>query len=127
MMACALASGALLLAYGRDRRPAYLYAKAVVDALCLLTDPRVVGFVIVLGIAWAIERYGFKRNLFDLGSLRSEAKIPWKRLGMVCIENPLELLQGHLTRIPRAVVRRPLAEDARQAEVPDPLAGMALA
>jgi uncharacterized protein (TIGR03663 family) len=80
MLSCALASSALWLAYLRDRRQAYLYAAVVVDALFLLADPRAIGVVIAFAVAWAIERYAFKRNLFELGSDRS---IPWKTLGVV--------------------------------------------
>jgi uncharacterized protein (TIGR03663 family) len=80
MLFCLLASGALWLAYGRDRRPGYLYALAVVGALFLLSDPRVIGLLIVVVVAWAIERYAFRRNVFEFGA---DPPLPWKRLGTV--------------------------------------------
>ena len=79
LIACALGAGALWMAYRRDRHQAYLYAIAVLGALALLADPRVIGLAIALIIAWAIERYIWKRNL----GLGTEHAVPWKTLGPI--------------------------------------------
>jgi uncharacterized protein (TIGR03663 family) len=80
MLFCLLASGALWMAYRRERRQGYLYAIAVVGALFLLSDPRMIGVAIAIAVAWAVERYAFKRDLFELDA---DHPVPWKTLGIV--------------------------------------------
>jgi hypothetical protein len=70
----------LWLAYQRDRRPAYLRAIAVIDALAFLADPRVIGVLIVQVLAWAVERYLFGRDFFKTDA---DHPIPWKRVGLI--------------------------------------------
>lgn len=79
LAACVLGSLVLWLAYQRDRRPVYLYTIAVMDALAFIADPRVVGVLIVQFLAWAIERYLFRRSFIQTDV---EHPIPWKRLGL---------------------------------------------
>ncbi|MBN1934363.1 MAG: glycosyltransferase family 39 protein [Anaerolineae bacterium] len=74
-----LASVVLTLAWARERHPAYVWARAICGACALLADPRVVGAALALGIAWAVERFLFKRDL--IASAREGAD--WKRFALV--------------------------------------------
>lgn len=56
---------ALWLAYRRDRRPSYLFAIAALLALGAISDPRAIGVLLVLAVAWGVERFAFGRNLLD--------------------------------------------------------------
>jgi len=85
LVACMLGLMTLWLAYEKDRRPAYLYAIAVMGAFALLADPRVVGVLIVQGVAWAMERFLFRRNLFDASADQRDASVrslSWKGFGL---------------------------------------------
>jgi uncharacterized protein (TIGR03663 family) len=74
----------LWLAYRQDRRRAYLYALSVLAALALLADPRVVGALIVLALAWAVERFLFGRDLLALRDMDGEQQpAPWRQIGLV--------------------------------------------
>ena len=81
LLLCAFGALALWLAYQRESgRQAYLYAIAVLAALALLADLRVVGLVIVGLVAWAIERFVFGRDLFELR--HADEPLPWRDLAL---------------------------------------------
>lgn len=80
LVACTLGSTALWLAYRQERRTGYLWAAAVLDALSLLADRRIVGVIIVFVLAWAIEQVFFARNLF---AADPDHPIPWKRYALI--------------------------------------------
>ena len=63
---CAFGALALWFAYREHKSTGYLYAIAVLAALGLLADLRVVGLLIVGLAAWAIERFIFGRDLLYL-------------------------------------------------------------
>jgi 4-amino-4-deoxy-L-arabinose transferase-like glycosyltransferase len=80
LVAAALGLGALWLAYRQEPRSTYLYAMAVVAALLLLSEPRAIGVILVAGVAWAVERFAFRRTLLDPQPAQS---VPWRTLGIV--------------------------------------------
>ncbi len=71
LVACATASMTLWLARCDEpqpaRRAAYLAAIAVLDGLSLIADPRVIGVLLAVGLAWGIETLFFKRNVLQHG------------------------------------------------------------
>jgi hypothetical protein len=77
---CMLGIVALWLAYRRDRRPAYVYAIAVLVAVAAVADPRVIGMALVLAVAWGIERLAFGRDLLDVGGAHA---VDWRRWAVV--------------------------------------------
>ncbi|MBN1639948.1 MAG: glycosyltransferase family 39 protein [Anaerolineae bacterium] len=77
LIACALGAVVLWHAYRSDRRPAYLYAIAVLVGLWAIADPRAIGVALVLAAAWAVERYAFRRDPLALGG---EHPVRWRRL-----------------------------------------------
>lgn len=79
LVAFMLASVVLTLAWAHDRRPVYVWARAICGVCALLADPRIVGVALALGAAWAIERFLFRRDL--LSSTREG--IDWKQFALV--------------------------------------------
>jgi uncharacterized protein (TIGR03663 family) len=79
LLACVMGWMVLWLAYRRERRDAYLYTIAVLAAVALLADPRVIGVSVVLVLSWAVERFLFGR---DILALDGEQPFPWSGLGV---------------------------------------------
>lgn len=76
-----LAVVVLTLAWMRDPRPVYLWARAICGACVLLADPRVVGVVLALAGAWAVERWLFRRDpLAVVGR-----QVDWMRLALIVV------------------------------------------
>ncbi len=74
-----LASLVLTLAWARDRHPVYAWARAICGVCALLADGRIVGAALALGVAWAIERFLFKRDLLAY----ARKGIDWKQFALI--------------------------------------------
>jgi uncharacterized protein (TIGR03663 family) len=75
---------ALWLAYRRERRGAHPYAIAALAAIALLADPRVVGVLIALALAWAVERFLLARDPLglDRAAVSGEQPVAWGKIGL---------------------------------------------
>ncbi|MBN1584641.1 MAG: glycosyltransferase family 39 protein [Anaerolineae bacterium] len=80
LIACMLGTMVLWLSYQQTKKPAYLWAIAVLDAIAFLADPRVISVLIVQALAWVVEKGLFGRNLFEADA---EHPIDWKRFTLV--------------------------------------------
>ncbi len=74
---CTLGTVALWLAYRRDRRPNYLFAIAVLIALGAISDPRAIGVLLVLAVAWGVEHLAFGRNLLNVEGTPAVNRRSW--------------------------------------------------
>jgi len=102
LTASGLAVVALWLAYEERPRPAYLYAMAVAAALALLSDPRVVGVLVVLALIWVVWRVLLrqaKQAAADEAPPAVAPPTPWKRMGL-CFGGTLLLAATALTANP---------------------------
>jgi uncharacterized protein (TIGR03663 family) len=84
LTACMLGVVVFWLAFRRERRVSFLYAAAVLGAVALLADFRIISVLIVLGLAWAIERVGMKQPSEEqrLGRIGAGMDVPWKNLAL---------------------------------------------
>lgn len=105
LTACMLGTMVLWLAYQQTKNQGAVWAIAVLDAIAFLADPRVISVLIVQGLAWAVEKFVFGRDLFETDPQQPadpSHPIDWRRFALV-LGVTLLLLATALTLNPRGL------------------------